>query len=82
MPRPLKQPKHAADPDAASTGADAAGVVQVKVWLLGIIPMVWRRVMVPDTCTLRELHGTIHVAMGLGAQIEAWRALATRGTGV
>jgi len=26
--------------------------------------MVWRRVLVPDTCTLRELHGVIQVAMG------------------
>ncbi len=39
-------------------------VVQVKVWLLGISPMVWRRLLVPDTCTLRELHGMIQVAMG------------------
>jgi len=38
--------------------------VQVKVWLLGISPMVWRRPLVPDTCTLRELHGMIQVAMG------------------
>ena len=26
--------------------------------------MVWRRVLVPNTCTLRELHGAIQVAMG------------------
>jgi len=26
--------------------------------------MVWRRVQVSDTCTLRELHGVIQVAMG------------------
>ena len=38
--------------------------MQVKVWLLGISPVVWRRVLVPDTCTLRELHGVIQVAMG------------------
>ena len=38
--------------------------MQVKVWLLGISPMVWRRLLVPDTCTLRELHGVIQVAMG------------------
>ena len=38
--------------------------MQVKVWLLGISPMVWRRVLVPGTCTLRELHGVIQVAMG------------------
>ena len=38
--------------------------MQIKVWLLGISPMVWRRVMVPNICTLRELHGVIQVAMG------------------
>lgn len=26
--------------------------------------MVWRRLLVPDTCSLRELHGMIQVAMG------------------
>jgi len=26
--------------------------------------MVWRRLLVSDTCTLRELHGVIQVAMG------------------
>tara|TARA_R110000868_G_scaffold276108_2_gene535777 strand:- start:2417 stop:3052 length:636 start_codon:yes stop_codon:yes gene_type:complete len=36
----------------------------VKVWLLGISPMVWRRVQILDSCTLRELHGVIQVAMG------------------
>jgi len=39
--------------------------VQIKIWLLGISPMVWRRVLVPSTRTLRELHGIIQVAMGL-----------------
>ena len=38
--------------------------MQVKGWLLGISPMVWRRVLVASTCTLRELHGIIQVAMG------------------
>jgi hypothetical protein len=40
------------------------GVVQLKVWLLGISPIVWRRLLVPSTCTLRELHGVIQVAVG------------------
>ena len=35
-----------------------------KFWLLGISATVWRRVLVPSTCTLRELHGGIQVAMG------------------
>ena len=37
--------------------------MQLKVWLLGISPMVWRRLLVPSICTLRELHGVIQVAM-------------------
>jgi Plasmid pRiA4b ORF-3-like protein len=44
--------------------ADAATILQVKVWLTGISPMVWRRVLVPSRFTLRELHGVIQVAMG------------------
>jgi hypothetical protein len=38
--------------------------VQIKVWLFGISPMVWRRVLVSSTRTLRELHGVIQAAMG------------------
>ncbi|QRM35462.1 plasmid pRiA4b ORF-3 family protein [Microvirga sp. VF16] len=38
--------------------------MQFKVWLLGISPMVWRRVQVPATMTLRELHGVFQVVMG------------------
>jgi len=38
--------------------------MQLKVWLLGLSPMVWRRVHVPATITLRQLHGVIQVAMG------------------
>ena len=47
-----------------AAAADGAESVQIKVWLLGISPMVWRRVLVPSTCTLHELHGVIQVAMG------------------
>lgn len=49
---------------SSAPAADAPGIVQVKVWLTGISPMVWRRVLVPGTFTLRELHGVIQVAMG------------------
>ena len=40
------------------------GVMQLKVWLLEISPMIWRRLLVPSACTLHELHGVIQVAMG------------------
>ena len=36
---------------------DATAILQVKFWLTGISPMVWRRVLVPAAFTLRELHG-------------------------
>jgi len=31
-------------------------IMQFKVWLLGLSPMVWRRVHVPADFTLRQLH--------------------------
>jgi hypothetical protein len=46
--------------------ADANAILQVKFWLTGISSIVWRRVLVPANCTLRELHGVIQVAMGWG----------------
>jgi hypothetical protein len=44
--------------------ADASAVLQVKVWLTGISPMIWRRVLVPANFALRDFHGVIQVAMG------------------
>ena len=44
--------------------ADAESVVQLKVRLLGISPMVWRRVLAPESASLRALHGILQVAMG------------------
>ncbi len=53
-----------AGPPPASPPEIAGALMQFKVWLLGLSPMVWRRVHVPATITLRELHGVIQVAMG------------------
>ncbi len=39
-------------------------IVQLKVRLLGISPMIWRRVLVPISVSLRELHGILQVGMG------------------
>ena len=39
-------------------------ILQIKMRLVGISPMIWRRVLVPASFTLRELHGVIQVAMG------------------
>ena len=62
MKRWLKPPAAVAPSPEAAVGADA--VLRVKVWLVGISPMVWRRILVPARFTLRELHGVIQVAMG------------------
>ena len=44
--------------------AEKDDIVQLKVWSLGISPMIWRRLLVPSSCTLEELHGIIQVTMG------------------
>jgi Plasmid pRiA4b ORF-3-like protein len=62
MTRSRKPAVSAVNP--ASSAAATDDIVQVKVWLLGISPMVWRRVLVPATFSLRDLHGVLQVAMG------------------
>lgn len=39
-------------------------ILQLKVRLIGISPMIWRRMLVPVSVSLRELHGILQVAMG------------------
>jgi hypothetical protein len=56
--------------------------VQIKVWLLGLSPMVWRRVLVPAACTLRELDGVFQVAMGGRASTSINSVCAPLGTSV
>jgi hypothetical protein len=63
MKRRSKQALQEENP--APVASDGDPLVQIKVWLLGISPMVWRRVLVPADCTLRELHGVFQVAMGV-----------------
>ena len=46
-------------------------IIQLKVRLLRISPMIWRRGLVPSSITLRELHGVLQVAMGW-EQLVAW----------
>jgi hypothetical protein len=43
---------------------NGAKILQFKIWLKGISPMIWRRVQTPASTTLRELHGIFQVAMG------------------
>ena len=39
-------------------------IFQIKIRLLGISPMIWRRVLVPASYTLHELYGVIQAVMG------------------
>ncbi len=76
MKRGPKQPLPG-DSHAPAEGAEA--IVQIKVWLHGISPMVWRRVLLPVSLTLRELHGVIQVAMGWeGSHLYQFRLRAAR----
>ena len=43
---------------------ESTPIVQLKVRVLGISPMIWRRVLVPASASLRELHGILQVCMG------------------
>ena len=38
-------------------------VFQIKVTLMGIAPLIWRRIQTQD-CTLVELHDLLQVTMG------------------
>ena len=49
----------------ASASASPAGeALQLKIWLMGVSPTIWRRLQVPPEMTLRGLHGALQVATG------------------
>ena len=50
--------------ESVKSAALPGAIVRLNVRLLGISPMIWRRVLVPDSMTLRELHGVVQLAMG------------------
>ncbi len=43
---------------------DSAHVYQLKVWILEISPMVWRRLLVRSDSTIADLHYIIQIAIG------------------
>ena len=47
-----------------SFSAANGSIFQIKIRLLRISPMIWRRVLVPASLTLHELHGVIQAVMG------------------
>ena len=51
-------------PKAAPRRCLPGSILQLKLRLLGVGPMIWRRVLVPGSASLQELHGIIQAAMG------------------
>ena len=41
-----------------------AAILQLRIELRGTKPKIWRRVLVPQTITLRKLHSVIRAAFG------------------
>ena len=54
--------------EIGSSGGASGSILQLKVRLLDVNPMIWRRVLVPAAMTLKELHGVFQVVLG-------WRSL-------
>ncbi|WP_202800484.1 plasmid pRiA4b ORF-3 family protein [Novosphingobium sp. Rr 2-17] len=52
------------DEAPAAASDEAADILQFKIWLKGLSPMIWRRVQVSEDATLRELHGIFQLTMG------------------
>ena len=50
--------------ESVKSAALPGAILQLKVRLLGTSPMIWRRVLVPESVSLRELHGVVQLAMG------------------
>ena len=50
--------------ESVKPAAPPEAILLLKVRLLGISPMIWRRVLVPESVSLRELHGVVQLAMG------------------
>lgn len=44
--------------------SDSVHVYQLKVWILKISPMVWRRLLVRSDSTIADLHYIIQIAIG------------------
>ena len=55
--------------ELVKSAAPSGVVLQIKIRLLGLSPMVWRRVLVPESMSLHELHGVVQLAMGWEAEV-------------
>jgi hypothetical protein len=61
------------DGGGAPTAGDAEAIILIKVWLIGITPMVWRRVLVPAVSMITLIDGVWITAFdGLPASASRW----------
>lgn len=49
---------------SSSGSCIAKRIYQLKIHLLGVSPMVWRRVLVHEDSSIAELHGVLQITMG------------------
>lgn len=56
--------RRSATTKSPSTPDGSPTILQFRIFLKDVSPMVWRRVQVPSTMTLREFHGVLQVVMG------------------
>jgi hypothetical protein len=59
-------PRHGYPPAVARSASPTVNVHQIKVVLRGAEPPIWRRLQVPASMTLADLHHVLQVAMGWG----------------
>jgi len=52
----------------APTKSAAASVYQFRVVVAGVSPLIWRRLLVPTTTTIADLHGVLQAAFGWSGQ--------------
>ncbi|MBP1845505.1 hypothetical protein J2046_003778 [Rhizobium petrolearium] len=52
------------DAEIGSSGGASGSILQLKVRLLDMSSMVWRRVLMPAAMTLKEVHGVFQVVLG------------------
>lgn len=43
---------------------DLVEIYQLRIWIKGISPMIWRRLLVKSDSTTADLHHTIQITMG------------------
>jgi len=43
---------------------DSVEIYQIRIWIKGISPMIWRRLLIKNNSTIADLHHSIQIAMG------------------